>query len=159
MATADYEAALVLKQKGNEAFKSQNHKNALKYYSQIITYLGMNSVMNIRQVTTDTGRQNPWKPSSRTQIQVKTDELRLVAFNNMAAVYLKTQQFDLAIEKTTRILDDQPGNRKALFRRAMAFRKLGRLNDAYRDLSSASSSKYLDQVDPAIQRELALVNE
>eukprot|EP00483_Globobulimina_turgida_P007013 UN07027 len=155
----EYDAALVVKQKGNDAFKSGDYKNALKYYSQIIIYVGMHSQMHIRQVTTSVGGANPYKPSSRTTTQRNTDELRSVAFNNMAAVYLKMQDYQRAIEKCSHVLEADPRNKKALFRRGMAYRKLGKLDKARNDLVSAARAQNLQQVDPAIERELKLLKD
>ena len=155
----DYEEAVKLKTKGNEAFKKKEYQNALKYYSSIILHLGMNSRMNISQITNKTGRANPYQKSSATKIQKKIDELRLICFNNMAAVYLKQEKYENVIEKAGRVLDDDVNNKKALFRRGMAYRKLGKLNQARDDLLNAARTQNLEQVDPAIQRELLLLKK
>eukprot|EP00483_Globobulimina_turgida_P011337 UN11359 len=117
----------------------------------------MNSQMHLRQVTTSSGGANPYKSSSRTITQRKTDELRLVAFNNMAAVYLKMQDYQRSVDKCSHVLDENPRNKKALFRRGMAYRKLGKLERARDDLIAAARSQNLEQIDPAIERELNLL--
>ena len=155
----DYEEAVKLKAKGNEAFKKHDYKNALKYYSSIIIHLGMNSRMEISQITNKTGAANPYRKSSRSSIQKKIDDLRLIAFNNMAAVYLKQEDYEKAIDKASRVLDDDEYNKKALFRRGMAHRKLGHLDDARDDLLNAARTQNLEQIDPAIQRELLLLKK
>ena len=155
----DYEEAVKLKTKGNEAFKKKEYKNALKYYSSIIIHLGMNSRMNISQITNKNGKANPYLRSSRTNIQKKIDDLRLICFNNMAAVYLKQEKYENVIEKASRVLDDDYYNKKALFRRGMAYRKLGKLDQARNDLLEAARTQNLEQVDPAIQRELLLLKK
>lgn len=155
----DYDQAMILKNKGNDAFKKQDYENALKYYSQILIHLGMNSRMSINQITNKNAVENPYKKSSRSILQKKTDDLRLVAFNNMAAVYLKLEKYEQVIEKTSRVIDDDENNKKALFRRGMAHRKLGKLDEARDDLLAAARTQTLEQVDPAIQRELKLLKQ
>merc|ERR1712228_736929 len=167
----DYDSDFQYKEKGNAAYKNGiqsynddrasaiiHFKNALKYYSQILSYLGMNSQMSLRQVCTNNGGANPYRQSTRTSLQKKIDDLRLVAFNNMAAVYLKTEKYEQAIHKTTRVLDET-FDKKALFRRGTAYRKTNQLYKALEDLQRASRSMGMQSSDAAINRELSLVQQ
>ena len=100
---SDYDAALALKDAGNKCFKSQDYKGALKNYSRIFMHIGMNPCMNMQQVMGQSGKPNPAASSTKDPLQQKTDELRLTAFNNMAAVYAKLGKWDDAKEKCTRV--------------------------------------------------------
>merc|ERR1712113_1209047 len=81
---------------------------------------------------------NPATPSStKDPLQQKTDELRLQAFNNMAAVYAKMNKWDDCKEKCSRVLKVDDKNTKALFRRGMAHRKLNLYELARADLEKA----------------------
>ena len=168
----DYEIAIELKERGNTAYKNgmrqynndkvaaiKEFRNALKYYSQILSYLGMNSQMSLRQVCTNNGGANPYRQSTRTSLQKDIDSLRLVAFNNMAAVYLKTEEYEKAIDKTTRVLEEDANHKKALFRRGMAYRKTNQLHKALEDLRNASRSMSMESTDTAVVREMSLVEQ
>merc|ERR1712087_231186 len=123
-------------------------------------HIGMNPCMNMSQMMGQGGAPpNPSTPSStKDPLQQKTDELRLTAFNNMAAVYAKMQKWDDCKDKCTRVLKHDDKNTKALFRRGMAHRKLNLYELARADLEKAK--KILDnKTDPAIQRELKLLEK
>merc|ERR1712048_773055 len=114
---ADYDQALALKDAGNTAFKEQDYKNALKNYSRIFMHIGMNPCMNMSQMMGQGqgSTQNPNLPqASKDPLQQKTDELRLTAFNNMAAVYAKMGKWDDFKDKCTRVLKHDEKNTKAL---------------------------------------------
>jgi len=157
---SDYDQALALKDAGNAAFKTGDFKGALKNYSRIFMHIGMNPCMNMSQMMGQGGSPpNPATPSStKDPLQQKTDELRLTAFNNMAAVYAKMQKWDDCKDKCTRVLKHDDKNTKALFRRGMAHRKLNLYELARADLEKAK--KILDnKTDAAIQRELKLLEK
>ena len=105
---SDYEQAFDLKQKGNACFKTGDLKGALKHYSRIFMHIGMNPCMNMSQMMGAGGNPNP-NPQSKTPqqkkdpLQQQTDELRLTAFNNMAAVYAKMNKWDDCKEKCARV--------------------------------------------------------
>lgn len=137
----EYLSAVDLKVKGNEAFKKEDYKTALKYYCMAIGYIGMNSNVSLRRFVTKKGENNPFSYHNCYRIERQTDILRITLFNNMAQVHIKMQQYDLAVQKTSRVLDEgsQIGKKvreKALFRRAMAFRKLEQHQQAQSDLDS-----------------------
>merc|ERR1719464_2127981 len=90
---------------------------------------------------------------------VKTDQLRLTAFNNMAAVYSKMGKWDEAKEKCSRVLKHDEKNTKALFRRGVAHRKLNLFELARADLEKARELLGKDKSDAAIARELKLLDK
>merc|ERR1712083_768033 len=102
----------------------------------------------------------PPDPSAKSKdhLQQKTDELRLTAFNNMAAVYSKMGKWEDCKEKCTRVLKHDEKNMKALFRRGMAFRKLNLYELARADLIKAKEVLG-NKEDKAIQRELKLLDK
>merc|ERR1719445_2320745 len=95
---------------------------------------------------------------SKDPLQVQTDQLRLTAFNNMAAVYSKMGKWDEAKEKCTRVLKHDEKNTKALFRRGMAYRKLNLYELARADLIKAKNILN-NKSDAAIERELKLLDK
>lgn len=154
----DYDQALALKDAGNAAFKAGDLKGALKNYSRIFMHIGMNPCMNMSQMMGGGGAPPDPAAKSKDPLQQKTDELRLTAFNNMAAVYSKMGKWEDAKEKCSRVLKHDDKNKKALFRRGMALRKLNLYELARVDLEKAKEVMG-DKVDPAIQRELKLLDK
>ena len=101
---SDYDQALALKDSGNTAFKNGDFKVALKNYSRIFMHIGMNPCMNMSQMMGQGGSKNPDLPqASKDPLQQKTDELRLTAFNNMAAVYAKMGKWEDCKDKCSRV--------------------------------------------------------
>jgi len=155
---ADYDQALALKDAGNAAFKGGDLKGALKNYSRIFMHIGMNPCMNMSQMMGGGGAPPDPASKSKDPLQQKTDELRLTAFNNMAAVYSKMGKWEDAKEKCSRVLKHDDKNMKALFRRGMAFRKLNLYELARADLEKAKEVLG-DKEDRAITRELKLLEK
>merc|ERR1712003_418664 len=100
---------------------------------------GMNPCMNMSQMMGQGGAPpNPSTPqSTKDPLQQKTDELRLTAFNNMAAVYAKMGNWTDCKDKCTRVLKHDENNTKALFRRGMAHRRLNAYELSRADLMKA----------------------
>lgn len=55
----------------------------------------------------------------------------------MAFCYIKTGQYHYAIKYAAQVLDNDPGNVKALFRRGVAYTKIGEVERALEDLADA----------------------
>eukprot|EP01084_Bolivina_argentea_P190693 327613_1 len=91
----DHEEALALKNKGNAAFKEKDYALALKSYSQILLHIGMNPSTDVSSMF----GQNTHKESSEevNKIQHTINELRLSAFNNMAMVHLKQNNYSKVV--------------------------------------------------------------
>eukprot|EP01052_Picozoa_sp_SAG31_P043787 SAG31_NODE_7411_length_1696_cov_1.681277_2_plen_161_part_01 len=113
-ATAKLLQAEALKNRGNAAFKSGTHAEAEELYSKALKKLGSHD--------SDSG--------SKTAIIV-------ACLLNRAAVRLKTDDPDGAAEDCTAVLDLEPCNAKALYRRAQAFVAIGMNSEATRDLHLA----------------------
>jgi len=157
----DYDQALALKDAGNAAFKAGDLKGALRNYSRIFMHIGMNPCMNMSQMMGGGGASGgPPDAAAKPKdpLQQKTDELRLTAFNNMAAVYSKMGKWEDAKEKCSRVLKHDDKNMKALFRRGMAFRKLALYELARADLEAAKEILGGTE-DRAIERELKLLEK
>eukprot|EP00064_Thunnus_orientalis_P001218 superscaffoldBa00000081_g1220 len=58
---------------------------------------------------------------------------RAVLHRNRSACYLKLEDYSKAEADSSKALDTDPGDVKARFRRAQAFQKLGRLDQAFLD--------------------------
>uniref|UniRef100_A0A8C4F1A5 Unc-45 myosin chaperone A n=1 Tax=Dicentrarchus labrax TaxID=13489 RepID=A0A8C4F1A5_DICLA len=56
-----------------------------------------------------------------------------VLYRNRSACYLKLEEYNKAEADASKALDNDPGDVKARFRRAQAFQKLGRLDQAFLD--------------------------
>ncbi|KAI8139949.1 hypothetical protein BJV82DRAFT_672047 [Fennellomyces sp. T-0311] len=92
------------KDKGNGAFQKQRYSEAAMHYTRAL------------ELSTSEGKEH-----------------RPVYFTNRAMAYLKLSKYAEAADDCTRALELQPMNIKALWRRGMARRELGRLEEARQD--------------------------
>lgn len=118
--------AIELKEEGNKAFKEGEWDKALKYYSKAI-----------KLISTDAPE-------------------KAILYKNRAAVYLKLNEFDKAIDDCNQSLDITPNDPKALFRRCQALDALNRHEEAYRD---ARQINILDPNNKAVQPILSRLYE
>merc|ERR1719245_2369446 len=120
----------------------------------------MNPCMNMQQMMGSGGAPPSAAAPQKAKdpLQVQTDQLRLTAFNNMAAVYSKMGKWDEAKDKCTRVLKHDEKNTKALFRRGMAHRKLNLYELSRADLMKAKNILN-NKSDAAIERELKLLEK
>jgi len=155
----DYVQAMALKEAGNNAFRAAEYQLALKNYSQIFIYVGMNRPMNMASMMG--AKPSPRKPaSSRDPMEQKMGELRLTAFSNMAAVYFKMGKWRECKAKCTRVLEDDDQNVKALYYRGMAHRRMKLVKSAKSDFQIAQKL-IRDESNPmhqAIEREMNLLS-
>ncbi|XP_022112505.2 protein unc-45 homolog B [Pieris rapae] len=91
------------KNKGNDAFKSEDYELALSLYTKAIN------------------------------IATKDSRDMATYLKNRAAAYLKVKEYEKTIKDCNEALDIIPEDPKALFRRAQAFEYLQRFEEAYRD--------------------------
>ncbi|XP_070658948.1 sperm-associated antigen 1 isoform X2 [Bos indicus] len=88
------------KEKGNEAFKSGDYEEAVKYYTRSLSVL----------------------PT-------------VAAYNNRAQAELKLQNWNSAFQDCEKVLELEPGNLKALLRRATTYKHQNKLQEAIEDLN------------------------
>eukprot|EP01084_Bolivina_argentea_P253394 425615_1 len=144
----DYYAAKWCKNRGNNYFPQGKYQESLKCYSNAASHVGADMETNTIYF-------------SQNGVINRNDSvkfLQLAAFNNTAAVYLKLKDYENVIEKTSVVLDIDPNNEKALFRRGRAYRKSGQLKKAVNDLVAVGKkSRAEGNMDPAIERELVML--
>ena len=68
-----------------------------------------------------------------------TDKEKSVVLRNRAAAHLKLNNYQAALADCSRVLEDSPGDVKALYRRSLAYEGLGETELAYRDALEANS--------------------
>ena len=112
MTVDDSAAPLLLKEQGNTFFKQGKFDEAVECYSQGIKLC-----------------------QGLGELQVKDD--LSVLYKNRSACFLKKEEYQKASEDATRSLELVHNDPKALFRRAQAHEKLGKLEDAYKDVKCA----------------------
>lgn len=92
-----------------------------------------------------------------TEEQKKQAEALIHAANaNIAACYLKLNQFDKAVQWSAKVLEKEPNNAKALFRRGFAYLQLKEYEKAAEDLTEAAK---LQPEDKAIKAALRQAKE
>lgn len=83
--------------------------------------------------------------------QERACKTKAAVFGNLAACHLKSGALDEAVKAATQSLAEVSSNAKILFRRALAYRKLGKLDLAHLDLRRALE---IDPSNMAIQQEM-----
>lgn len=152
----EFDDGFKLKETGNEAFKKGDFKTALKNYTRILMHIGMNPCMNVQAMMGN----KPDPNQAKDPIQVKTDALRLTAFNNIAMVHAKHGKWEECKNFCDRVLKHEENNTKALYRRGMANRKLGLFALARKDYDNVKSM--LDKAgksDPALEKEMKMLKK
>lgn len=105
---------------GNERFKAGNHSVAGKRYSKALKYL-----ISI----------NPVRLSDEERDQVK--QLKVTCLSNLAASQLKLKIFHYANTNCSKVLEADPDNLKALYRRGQALMFMNDYDSARVDLERA----------------------
>lgn len=111
--TYELQGARSLKNQGNQLHGQGKYKEAIEKYSR--------------------GKEN--------LLRMPTPEaatLRLACSLNLMSCYLKTGELNKAVAEGTEVLENDPNNLKALYRRGQAYKELGKLSLAFRDMSKAS---------------------
>ncbi|VDP91494.1 unnamed protein product [Echinostoma caproni] len=106
------ENASVLKDKGNELFKSGSYREAICIYNQALL---------------------------ETELD---DDIRCILHRNKAQAFLKLEDYENAVSAASEALRIHPTDAKALFRRAQAYERLNKLQQALED------SRKLIQLEP-----------
>ena len=94
------------REQGNQAFKQGRYQDAIDRYSEALE--------EIQSTNFD------------------KNELTK-CFSNRAQCHLNLQQYEEAIDDATRALEYVPSDQKSLYRRSIAFEKLGKINEAISD--------------------------
>lgn len=115
-----------LKENGNEAFKQNQFKKAVQYYSQAIETLGV----DFEKLKIDNDLIEADENEGKLIDQLKTNACLQKCFNNRSQCYLKLGNFKKALGDSNRVLLAVPNDTKALFRRSQALKELGRLEEA-----------------------------
>lgn len=132
-------AAQAVKDKGNAAYKAGKLDRAARLYGRAVELVGEKDLGGA-------AGDKDGGPETRAQLK----ELRKSAWLNLAAVELKRGHLREAEKNATKVLEADPANVKALYRRAQALTGLQDLLEAERDVKAAL------EVEPASTDLLAL---
>ncbi|MCO5564326.1 hypothetical protein L7F22_017986 [Adiantum nelumboides] len=117
-ATEKLEAAAKKKEEGNAFFKAGNYWRAAKRYERAAIYIE---------------QDKPFSGDEKQQVQA----LKLSCYLNCAACKLKLNEFRVAVDLCSRVLELEPENLKALYRRLQAYIQVGELDLAESDIQKA----------------------
>jgi len=131
-----YDFALKIKGMGNEHFKNKRYKSAAYFYK-----MGINYVETLVQ-------------EDILVSPVKILDLRKSLYQNLSIVQNNLENWHKTISHCSLILDKDPENGKACYLRAVALSKIGRYDDALKDLKIAQSKSPEDQKIPELIKEI-----
>lgn len=133
------------RERGNFFFERQEFNSAIQLYRRALEYLD-ESEGGITNPTTD-GELEP----TNAQLQELLED-RIKVYNNMAQAQMKIQAFEPALKSVDTVLQCQPNNVKALFRK-------GKILEAKADVEGAipllRKAATLDPENKSIQNELS----
>ncbi|CAM9766964.1 unnamed protein product [Discosporangium mesarthrocarpum] len=109
----------LLKEKGDDAYKQAQFEVAIKHYTECLDNLAD-----------------------------KTSALAVKCYSNRSACFKQLSNFDGTVEDTSAVLEVEPGNVKALMRRAQAFEAIERYRFALQDVRTVLQMP-IDQVGTA----------
>lgn len=108
--------SLELKQKGNDFIKIGEYKKACHLYNKIFLYInGLNS--NVGDVLS--GGNQTKKPKNQQEIEIQ--QLRISVHLNLSLCYLKLQNYKRSLDNVQKVLQLDPDNKKAIFRRGQSY--------------------------------------
>ncbi|XP_031554606.1 tetratricopeptide repeat protein 9C-like [Actinia tenebrosa] len=148
------EQARILKDEGNAFYKQKDYKNAMKKYHQALMYVkGLFDQVPFQGMFLPETRF----PDEETAIfKEKAQQIELSCFNNLAACHLAGGRWSKVLDNSSKVLQRQPDNAKALYRRGQAYMKLQDIDRAKEDLKRASE---LEPTDNSIKRTLILLEK
>lgn len=123
----------ILKEEGNVLFKEKNYKEACDKYQEALGYLE-------QQLLREKPNDEDWN---------KINETKLPILFNFSLCKFHLNEFYSCIEHTTSILEYQPSNVKAMYRRAKAHASVGNLDEARADF------KKCQEIDPGLAKDIA----
>ena len=107
--------AIGLKEQGNEQFQKGDYDQAARSYRRGVTAL----------------------KKVKHQLDDQVKQLKITLYTNWSTVSYKDQKYRVSLDMSTKAVEIDAKNVKALYRRAMAHRKLGSLELARTDLRTA----------------------
>lgn len=131
--------------RGNFWMKRQEYNLAIQSYRRALEYLD-ESEGGITKPTVD-GEAEP----TNAELQELLED-RMKVYNNLALAQLKIAAYDAALKSVDHVLQCQPNNTKALFRKGKILHAKGETNEAISFLQKAAT---LDEDDKLIQSELS----
>lgn len=111
---------------GNIAVQQQDYQLALKFYSKAL--FGLKMIFDGDKAAFINSRQDAVKYIA---------EIEIPCCLNLAHCYLKTENWHHAIKYATQVLENDADNVKALYRRGVAYTKIGEIERARDDLEAA----------------------
>lgn len=108
------------KEKGDKELKAGNYDQALKHYSKVS--LGMKILVEDKAIETE------------EELSRYVQEVSVPCFLNMSFIHFKQGDWESVVRATTKVLDFEKKNIKALYRRCMALHNLGKLEEGAADL-------------------------
>ena len=127
-AKAAIEKANQLKELGNKAFRANNTNEAIDFYKRTLHKLDFHP---------------PGIKYHQSRLQLK-----MLTHLNLAATYIAEKEWKKAIKETSIVLEINPDNIKALYRRAKSYFRLKLFRESRNDIKKALK---LDPSDNAIQ--------
>jgi tetratricopeptide (TPR) repeat protein len=143
-----------LKDEGNQEFKAGGYRAAIKKYHHSLMYT--RGVVSTGDTSAIPGMEQMVKYVATEDEKRAAKELSLVLSNNLAACFLKTGKWEKVLEYASKVLEGDPDNSKALFRRGTARIHLNEPDKAREDLSRAQS---LTPDNKEIKKQLALLEK
>jgi len=143
------------KDAGNKYFEKEEWQKALTEYCHALLYvkgLGQGGLSGMTQLASmmQVGKNIGGEAASAHETQDLTDLQKTVNLN-MAAVHIKLQKYERAIEECTQVLTLDKNHAKALFRRGQAHLAL---NDYYKAKEDLEAADKLTPNNKPIKKEL-----
>ena len=130
-----------IKNSGNHFFKSSDFKSAARKYKKAQKFIS-----HLRDCM----------GSSNDDEEMKIREIEVPICLNIAAVLLKQNDFEAALKECEKVIEIQPENKKALFRRGQARFGLKDYDEALKDLQKV---KALEPNDTGVANEIIKVKK
>jgi len=110
------QTAQLKKEEGNNFFKQGKYSLANKRYKKALSYIQYGEIKDDKN---------------------EVDQLKVSCHLNIAAILLKNKEYSNVISELKHVLEIEPNNVKALYRRSIALSSTGEFFDALRDLNKA----------------------
>lgn len=138
------------KKKGNSFYSEQQFKKALSSYHFAHLYLKGLDNAPLKGIVPEGENE------ISQELKAKIKLLQVQTFSNMAACYLKTDQYDKAIEFCDKVIQLDSTNPKAYYRKGQAY---AALKDIYKAADMYKAAAKLSPQDFGIRRDLKSCTE